>query len=64
MLNSPIWRIAAATGEEPDRVADSLQHLADLGYNFDDIWTLLEATLNSGATVSALASTLPAKEPL
>lgn len=54
-MNSPVWRIAAATGESLDDVEAGLKALGLKGYTFDDIWTLLRGAINSGMTVTELA---------
>lgn len=60
-LDSPIWRIAGATGEEPAVVEAALQRLTDLGYTPDDIWTLCGRAIDSGMPVGELAARLGPK---
>lgn len=62
MLDSPVWRIAAATGETQTEVLAALAVIRDLGYDFDETWELITGALNSGAKLGELALVLDPKE--
>lgn len=60
-LDSPIFRIAAATGEEPNMVLVAFADLSAKGYTTDDIWTLARGALDDQMTMTALAHRLGPK---
>lgn len=62
MLDSPAWRIAAVTGEEPNDVLTCLGELGLLGYTADDIWTLLRQAISASMSCRDLVNTLGPKE--
>lgn len=63
LLDSPWWRIAAATGEEPEAVLQNLAELGLLGYDADEIWTLLRGAINAQITTADLLAQVGPKEP-
>lgn len=50
-LGSPVWRIAAATGEEPADVEAAISTLCADGWDWDRIWKLLEAGIGANEKV-------------
>lgn len=60
-LDSPIWRIAAATGEEPATVEASIAALVADGHSLEDVWRLLEWTLRGNGKVEDMAAEMLAR---
>lgn len=50
-LSSPVWRIAAVTGEEPADVEAALASLVAAGMSHDYLWTFVRDALECGEKI-------------